>query len=90
MQVKWLVVLDRYAEESRAKSGCVHTAVETGDMLIRKYQEAVIKPVIEIAGVGMGHALSAYLTDCQIPHTVKECVLTRVGSADIYKGPKGD
>ena len=88
MQVKWRVILDRYSEESRAKSGCVHTVVETGDMLIRKYEEEVIKPEIEIAGVGMGHALSAYLTDKGFPHTVKECLLNRVGSADIYKGPK--
>lgn len=90
MKVKWLVILDRYAEESRAKSGCVHTVVETGDMLIKRYGEEMIKPEIEIVGVGMGHALSAYLTDRGVPHTVKECLLTRVGSADIYKGPKGE
>lgn len=90
MKVKWVVVMDRYGDESRAKSGCAHTVVETGDMLIMKYEEQFIKPDIEIVGVGCGHALSAYLTDKGVPHTVSEVVLSRVGSADVYKGQKGD
>lgn len=86
MKVKWVVVMDRSGDESHSKSGCVHTVVETGDMLIKKYEEQFIKPEIEIVECGHGLALCAYLKDKGIPFILREVVLTRIGGADVYKG----
>jgi hypothetical protein len=89
MKVKWVVVMDRYGDESRAKSSCVHTVVETGDMLIKAYEEQFIKPEIEVVECGYGLALCHYLKDKGIPFIIREVVLNRIGGADVYKGRKG-
>jgi len=89
MQVNWVVILDRSSEESQAKSSCLHTVVETGDMLIKAYGEQFIKPEIEVVGCGCGLALCNYLKDKGIPFILREVVMTRIGGADVYRGRKG-
>ena len=91
----WRITLDRFANESLAKSGeffiTIETAdeffsvIETADLLIKKYKNQVPKPKIEVDTIGLGMALSEYLTINKIPHTRRKGILTRIGNADVLK-----
>jgi len=87
MKTVWLVNLDRYGNESRAKSkdGKLFGIIETTDLLIEEYQACKIKPEIKVVAIGFGHALSDFLTHKEIPHTRIEGIIHRVGSADVVK-----
>jgi len=87
MKTIWQVNVDRYGDESRAKSedGKLHSVIETADLLIEEYKACKIKPEIEVIAIGFGWALSDFLTHNEIPHTRIEGIIHRVGSADIIK-----
>jgi hypothetical protein len=87
MTTVWRITLDRYSDESRAKScdGKVYSVVETAELLIQKYKDSKYKPKIEVVIIGIGAALSDYLTDKKIPHTEVNGLISRIGSADVLK-----
>ena len=81
----WRITLDRFANESLAKSGEFFSIIETADLLIKKYKNQVPKPKIEVDVIRFGIALSDYLTINKIPHMRRKGVLTRIGNADVLK-----
>ena len=88
MKTVWLVNADRYGDESRAKSkdGKLFGIIETTELLIEEYEACEIKPEIKVVAIGLGHALSDFLTHSrEIPHTRIEGIIHRVGSADVIK-----
>jgi len=90
MKTIWQVNVDRYADESRAKSedGGLFSIVATAEELIERYKRAKIKPELQVVDIGLGSALSDYLKDMKIPHTAIRGIIMRVGGADVimYKG----
>lgn len=84
MQV-WIICLDRYGDESNAKSDKVFSVTETGDEIIEAIKKQTVKPIVEIMAIGLGLALSDYLTEQGIEHICKIGLLARIGSADVYK-----
>ena len=87
MKTVWLVSVDRYGDESRAKSedGRIFSVVQTADLLIEEYKACKTKPEIEVVACGLGQALSDYLKDRWIPHVIIRATIARIGSADIIK-----
>jgi len=83
----WRIVLDRYGDEQRAKSknGIIYSVLETGEIIAQEYDNAKIKPEIEVVAVGMGMALADYLIAHEIPVTKLTPLLHRTGGADVYK-----
>ena len=87
MNVIWLIDLDRYGNESRAKDsmGKVYSVVETADLLIEKLKNTSYIPEIHIISVGIGRAFSDYLKHKGVKHKRIDSLLMRIGSADIHK-----
>lgn len=85
MKTVWLIHVDRYGDESRAKSGYIRSIVDTAKMIVREYKFQEIKPEIQVVAVGLGLALSDYLSHQKVPHTQIGEIISRIGSADIIK-----
>lgn len=87
MKTVWTVVLDRYGDESKAKShdGKLFSVIETAELLIKKYNEQEIKPELKVVTIGTGAALADYLASKGIPTIRVIPLLSRIGSADVYK-----
>jgi len=87
MKTVWQVNVDRYGNESKAKSedGRVFSVIQTADLLIEKYKACETKPEIEVVAWGVGWALIDYLKDKGVPCTVIEVHISRIGSADVIK-----
>lgn len=83
----WRICLDRYEDESRAKSidGRIYSVIETAKLIYDKYLQTRIKPQIIVEMVGIGAALYDYLRSKDIPVISSYSLCSRVGSADIYK-----
>ena len=90
MTTIWRVDIDRYGDECKAKSDRLYSIIETADMLIEEYKEQRLLPKLEIVIIGIGAALSDYLTDKKIPHTEIKGLVHRVGCADVFKYKGGD
>jgi len=87
-KVIWLVQMDRFANESRAKSeeGRLFSVIETADLLIREYEKQKKKPEIQVPFVGIGIALFGYLKEKKIPCiAIYPALISRIGGADILK-----
>lgn len=85
MAYTWRVILDRYADESKAKSGLVCSVVETCEILIKKYNEQLSKPELEVFDNGLGVALCDMLEDRKVPFKRIDGLLMRINGADILK-----
>lgn len=90
MKEIWLIDLDRYGDESRAKSfpPKVYSMMETARLIKKKYDSMKIKPEIEVIAIGLGLGLSDALEGMGIPHKCRTGLLKRIGSADIYSFAK--
>lgn len=83
----WIIILDRFGDESRAKGGQC-SIIETADLIIEKYKLEKVKPKVIVSGIGLGAALHAYLVERSIPCELLGgglALLSRVGGADIYR-----
>ena len=85
MKTIWQVTMDRYGDESKAKSGYVSSLIDTYDDLTRRYDIQVNKPILEIVDLGMGTALCHLLEDRKIPFKKVGGLLMRINGADIFK-----
>jgi len=79
----WRIQLDRYGNESLAKSGQTHSLNETLDIIIKRYQEQLTKPKIEVVAIGVGHALAALLENSGVPVKRVGSAGFRLGSSDV-------
>ena len=85
MKQIWRIELDRYSDESRAKSGRIFSLLETSNLIFEAYQGQKNKPKLEIVVIGVGMALADILEDRKIPLKRVKGLLTRIGGADIFK-----
>lgn len=84
---RWQIILDRYDEESRAKSEGVQVVSvhETAEMIFLEYTRRERKPIIEVCTAGLGAALADILESKGIPILTTVVALKRIGCADIYQ-----
>ena len=83
MKTVWLINVDRYGDETRAKGGRVSSVVHIGERIIEEYRDKVDKPEIVVVAIGLGMALSDYLVDKKIPHKTIRGLIHRLDGADI-------
>ncbi len=85
MNIIWRIEVDRFRDETIAKSGRTYSLEETCNDIVNRYNANKVKPIIEVVAFSLGRMLIDMLADKGIPFRVVNGTITRVNGADIFK-----